>query len=142
MTKMSEKRPLKEEQFVISRPLVTDIFLGAPHKSSLVTAATRNDAALKGATSATNVDVAPRCSSPHNYREQADNTIFQLMLRENEELFGMRSEKLPFTGLLLKVYPGKAGWQFNWLKFGLSFGLKNGLRFHFDYVTCSYLNYQ
>ena len=28
------------------------------------------------------------------------------------------------------------GWQFNWLKFGLSFGLKNGLRFHFDSVTC------
>jgi hypothetical protein len=26
--------------------------------------------------------------------------------------------------------------EFNWLKFGLSFGLKNGLRFHFDSVTC------
>ena len=31
------------------------------------------------------------------------------------------------------------GWKFNKKKFGLSFGLKNGLRFHFDSVTC--LNY-
>ena len=31
------------------------------------------------------------------------------------------------------------GWQFNRIKFGYSFVLKNGLRFHFDSVTC--LNY-
>ena len=36
----------------------------------------------------------------------------------------------------VSVMPSKIsepGWQFNWLKFGLSFGLKNGLRFHFDF---------
>ena len=34
---------------------------------------------------------------------------------------------------------GNAGRQFNSKKYGLSFGLKNGLRFSFDSVTC--LNY-
>ena len=33
----------------------------------------------------------------------------------------------------------RSGTQFNRKKFGLSFGLKNGLRFHFNFVTC--LNY-
>ena len=33
----------------------------------------------------------------------------------------------------------RPGWQFNRNNFGLSFGLKNSLRFHFDSLTC--LNY-
>ena len=43
-------------------------------------------------------------------------------------------------GLLLPGHdPGKggqAGWQFKRKHFGLSFGLKNSLRFHFDSMTC------
>ena len=49
------------------------------------------------------------------------------------------STALQFHPLAFSVKIGfgqDAGWQFNWLKFGLSFGLKNGLRFHFDSVTC------
>ena len=55
------------------------------------------------------------------------------------ELGGLtHSELLPSSAADLKRRK-VTGWQFNRNKFGLSFGSKNGLRFHFDSVVS--LNY-
>ena len=61
-------------------------------------------------------------------KQPSNNTIKKFMIGWSDE-----EKEGTFTHL-------DTGWQFNRTKFGLSFGLKNGFRFHFDSVTC--LNYQ
>ena len=52
---------------------------------------------------------------------------------------GIAEDRIVFLDKAVAELDG-SGRRFDRKKFGLSFGLKNGLRFHFDSMTC--LNYQ
>ena len=56
---------------------------------------------------------------------------------------GLSGPRMSPTAWWWRTWPATwwpSGARFNWKHFGLSFGLKNSLRFHFSSVTC--LNYQ
>ena len=76
--------------------------------------------------------------SPFPNTSNMQKHLFRMHKSEHAEYKQKRLQKLrqhkfedrPLAGLF------RSGTQFNRKQFGLSFGLKNGLKFHFDSVTC------
>ena len=63
---------------------------------------------------------------------QSEVSLEYVQVRHGPDPGGHRARRVDQVG-------AEPGWQFNSKHLGLSFGLKIGLRFHFDSVTC--LNY-